>query len=136
MERLPWVQANKKLVAALAENAALKKQIAETQLVPAIEHKLQIRSAVYGLETVEDIDVTEKLRLAPRNALAIRVDNNLVPRDPALIQPKRLEVEYSYGNKIVKKISRAEGELLVLPEDSHAEKEILSLQNQVRKLQQ
>lgn len=95
--------------------------------VPADPKKLTIHSAVYGLETVEDIDVTNKLRDAIGDALAIRVDNNLVPRDPATMLNKRLEVEYSYGSAVRKKISRPEYELLVLPVDTWMEKEITKL---------
>jgi hypothetical protein len=92
----------------------------------------KIYSAVYGLETKEDIDVTDKIRSATGDALAIRVDNDLVPKDPAKGDTKRLEVEYSYATRERKTISRSEGELMVLPEDPHMQNEILALKSRVQ----
>jgi hypothetical protein len=66
--------------------------------------------------------VTHRLRTAVRDALVVPVDNNLVPRDPAIGKTKRLAVEYSYGNPSIQQVSRLEGERLVLPEDSEIQR--------------
>jgi len=89
--------------------------------------KLVIHRAVYGIGPQADVDITESLRKAARDALVIPVDNNLVPRDPAIGVRKRLVVEYSYGDGIVCCASRMEsmqGDIarLVLPEDSELPK--------------
>jgi hypothetical protein len=89
--------------------------------------KLIIHRAVYGTGPITDIDITESLRNAARDGLVIPVDNNLVPRDPAVGIRKRLVVDYSYGNGIVCSASRAEsiqGDIvrLVLPEDSEIQR--------------
>lgn len=79
---------------------------------------LVIHSAVYGTGPIDDVLITERLRTAVRDALVVPVDNNLVPRDPAIGKVKRLAVEFSYGNSSIQHASRLEGERLVLPEDS------------------
>ncbi|MEO8053055.1 MAG: hypothetical protein ABI833_21825 [Acidobacteriota bacterium] len=96
-----------------------------------VDSKLTIHSAVYGVPTIEDVEVTEKLRDAIGDALAIRVNNDLVPHDPAHSETKRLEVEYSYGTRERKIVSRPEYELMVLPEDSWLEKELRTLRDKV-----
>jgi hypothetical protein len=83
---------------------------------------LVIHSAVYGTGPNDDMVVTNKLRTAVRDALVVPVDNNLVPRDPAIGKHKRLVVEYSYGNPSIQWASRLEGERLVLPEDSETQR--------------
>jgi hypothetical protein len=93
-------------------------------------NKLMIHSAVYGTGPIDDMVVTHNLRTAVRDALVVPVDNNLVPRDPAIGKVKRLAVEYSYGNPSIQQASRLEGERLVLPEDS----EIQQLRGEVEQL--
>lgn len=92
--------------------------------------KLIIHSAVYGTGPIDDVPITERLRTSVRDALVVPVDNNLVPRDPAIGKVKRLAVEYSYGNPSIQQASRLEGERLVLPEDS----EIQRLRGEIEQL--
>lgn len=99
-------------------------------LVDKEPEKLVIHSAVYGTGPIDDVSVTERLRPAVRDALVVPVDNNLVPRDPAIGKVKRLAVEYSYGNPSIQQASRLEGERLVLPEDS----EIQRLRGEIEQL--
>lgn len=80
--------------------------------------KLTIHSAVYGTGPVNDLDVTEQLESAIREALVIPVDNNFLGCDPAPNQVKRLFVEYSYGNRVRLTVAAPEHSRLVLPEDS------------------
>jgi len=87
-------------------------------LVDKEDEKLVIHSAVYGTGPIDDMDVTHTLRTAVRDALVVPVDNNLVPRDPAIGKVKRIAVEYSYGNPSIQQATALEGERLVLPEDS------------------
>jgi|GEM_PF-5613282 len=88
----------------------------------AAPHKLAIRSAFYGTGPLDDKDVTDRLLAAPRDALAIPVDNNFLGCDPAPMKTKRLQVEYSYGNLSVLRATRLEGGRLVLPEDSEVQR--------------
>ena len=81
------------------------------------ESKLKIISAFYGTGPVTDIDVTEVLRNHVKDGLIVLVTNELFGSDPAPNQPKRLQVEYSYGNYAVSVVSRPESTRLVLPED-------------------
>ena len=81
---------------------------------------LEIKSAVYGTGKINDIDVTKALRKQGRNAIAVLVTNELFGKDPAPNQPKRLQVEYSYGNHSLSVVSRPENSRMVLPEDSWA----------------
>jgi hypothetical protein len=105
------------------------------QLNPA---RLVIHGASYGFGP-NSVDVTEKLRAAVRDALVIPVDNNLVNRDPIVGVRKRLVVDYSYGDGIVRSVSRMESMQddivrLVLPEDSEIAKltaEITRLKRQL-----
>ena len=87
-----------------------------------IEPKLVIHSAFYGTEPENDKDVTAILQNHTKDALAFDVNNISFGVDPAPMRPKRLEVEYSYGNKSVRKISRSEGSRLVLPEDQEVQR--------------
>ena len=91
---------------------------------------LVIHSAVYGTGPIDDMLVTHRLRTAVRDALVVPVDNNLVPRDPAIGKVKRLAVKYSYGNPSIQQTEQLEGERLVLPEDS----EIHRLRSEVEQL--
>lgn len=86
------------------------------------EPRLQIYSAFYGTGSDNDRDVTRILQEAAKDALAFQVENNSFGVDPAPMRPKRLEVEYSYGNRSVRKVARQEGTLLVLPEDSESKR--------------
>ena len=130
------VRNSEALSVALAENLALKRQLEDRPVtVVPTGPRLHIHRAVYGLETVEDMDVADKLRGAIGNALAIRVNNDLVPRDPAHQATKRLEVDYSYGTNVIKRVSRPEYELLVLPEDSWLAKENQNLQKEISDLE-
>jgi hypothetical protein len=91
---------------------------------PKENKKLVIHSAMYGIGAFNDVSVLDKLNSAVKDALVISVDNNLVDgHDPAPNQPKRLRVEYSYGNSAKRVVERPEsqpghGSVLVLPEDS------------------
>jgi hypothetical protein len=98
--------------------------------------KLEIHSAVYGSGPENDKDVTSVLQKHNRDALAFDVENNSFGIDPAPMKPKRLEVEYSYGNRSVKKISRPEGTRLVIPEDQYAQLEVRRLTGEVEGLAQ
>ena len=81
--------------------------------------RLKIHSALYGTGPVTDMDVGAILQQQNRDALAVFISNDLFGRDPAPNIPKRLEVEYSYGNQHHLKVMRPEGYRLVLPEDSY-----------------
>ncbi len=80
--------------------------------------KLTIHSAVYGTGPTNDADVTRCVENAVRDALVIPVDNNFLGCDPAPNQPKRLSLEYSYGNQVRIPVSAPESSRLILPEDS------------------
>jgi hypothetical protein len=84
--------------------------------------QLVIRSAVYGTGAFDDVDVTDKIRMIPRDALVVAVDNHLAGSDPAFGKVKRLQVEYSYGGPSIFKVARTEGGRLVLPEDSEIQR--------------
>ena len=126
------VRAPKKLTAALAENAGLKKQLAElTETVATAKtSKLVIHSANYAAWSGQGkrYDVTRFLRhiIAGDSLVFGPIENgrfwigdeNLVPNDPLERKPKRLEVTYSYDGEQLKTIQRAEGSRLTLPEDS------------------
>jgi len=82
--------------------------------------RLKIHSAFYGAGNHNDIDLAESLqKLIPRDALAITVDNNLIPGhpDPAPNQPKHLKVIYSFGGPDTIPLDVPEHELLILPRD-------------------
>ena len=59
--------------------AELIKSVADLATKP----KLVIHSALYGAGGARDADVTEQLQKESRNGLAIVVNNDLVPEDPA-----------------------------------------------------
>jgi hypothetical protein len=99
-----------------------------------VQGKLEIHSAVYGTGPENDKDVTGVLQKHSREALAFEIENNSFGFDPAPMRPKRLEVEYSYGNRSVKKIARPEGTRLIVPEDQYANLEIQRLANRVEEL--
>jgi len=85
---------------------------------PALEQpQLVIHSAFYGTGPKDDMDVTEILKRQPHTALAFQINNNLFGRDPAPGTPKRLHVEYSYGNPHRITVDEQEGKYLVLPKD-------------------
>lgn len=94
--------------------------------------KLVIHRAVYGAGPQADVDVTDFLRKATRDALVIPVDNKLVPTDPAIGIRKRLVVDYSYDDGVVysavgMESARDDMVRLVLPESS----EIQALKREV-----
>lgn len=120
-------------VARLSKEVPHKTDIAAKEQV-AGQSKLVIHSAVYGTGPVDDMSVTERLRTAVKDALVVPVDNNLVPRDPAIGKTKRLAVEYSYGNPSIQQASRLEGERLVLPEDSEIQRLRGEIEQLTRKL--
>jgi hypothetical protein len=102
--------------------------------------KLIIHRAIYGAGAQGELDITESLRNAPRDALVIPVDNTLAAVDPALGVRKHLDVQYSYGDGVVYFVSRREstpGDIvrLVLPEDSEAKK-VDKLTAEVRQLKE
>jgi hypothetical protein len=87
--------------------------------------KLAVHSAIYGTGEMSDVSVLSAINNMTRDALVIPVDNNLVrgKDDPAPNQPKRLLVEYSYGDSPKRTVQRPESRpgcpsRLVLPEDS------------------
>jgi hypothetical protein len=102
----------------------------EKALATALEQqqsagKLKIHSAVYGTGEMNDVSVLDAIKSIPSDGLVIPVDNNLVKGrdDPAPMQPKRLVVEYSYGQSPKRTVHRSESRpgapaRLVLPEDS------------------
>ncbi len=96
------------------------------------QQKLEIYSAVYGTGPENDKDVTDILQQHNRDALAVDVSNNSLGCDPAPNRHKRLEVEYSYGNRSRRIISRSENSRLVIPEDQ----EIQRLATEVQRLRQ
>jgi hypothetical protein len=105
------------LAKAKAEASGLASKVA---LLPS-ESKLKIHRAIYGAGGPTNVDITEKLQMADRDALFIPVDNNLVPKDPCPGVRKWLSVEYSYGDGVVLFAKRPEsmpGDIvrLVLPE--------------------
>ncbi len=85
--------------------------------------KLVLHSAMYGIGAFNDVSVIGKLSSAVRDGLVVPVDNNVVDgNDPARNQPKRLRVEYSYGNSTKRVVERPESQpglpsVLVLPEE-------------------
>jgi hypothetical protein len=87
--------------------------------------KLVIHRATWGTAKGPGprIDVTEKLAGLARDGLIVEVHH----QNPALGDPcpgvqKRLDVEYSYGSKINHaEMRRWEGNLSVIPEDTHAQ---------------
>jgi hypothetical protein len=101
--------------------------------VAKVETSLQIISAYYGTGSSNDVDVSGFIRACIGNALSLWVGNNLLDGrpDPASGLPKRLEVEYSFGNKEIKKVARDEYHHLVLPEDETAQAELEKLRKLV-----
>jgi hypothetical protein len=87
------------------------------------QRKLVIHSAVYGTGSDADLDVTDILRKADRDALVVEVENkSFGSDDPAYGIPKQLTVEYSYGNHVRKTIVWPEHSRLILPEDPEIER--------------
>ncbi len=83
--------------------------------------KLHIHSATWGVRRLgEEMDATRPLQESHRDALAICVSRDVFG-EPALGKKKWLDVEYSYGSSIIRKVSREEDSLLVLPEDPELE---------------
>jgi hypothetical protein len=123
---IAWVRAPKKLAIALTENAELKKQLAEfTDTVgTAKTSKLVIHRATWGAAKGPGprVDVTDKLVALVRDGLVVEINHqNPALGDPCPGKPKRLDVEYSYGSEVSHAhISRWEGNLSGLPEDTHA----------------
>jgi len=87
------------------------------------QKRLVIHSAVYGTGSDADLDVTDILRQAERDALVVDVENkSFGADDPAYGIPKQLTVEYSYGNHVRKTIVWPEHSRLILPEDPEIER--------------
>lgn len=78
--------------------------------------RLTIHSAVYGTGPINDRDVTARLRSVLPDAVVIPVENNFFGIDPAPMQVKRLQVDYSYGNQARFTTSRQGHDRMVLPE--------------------
>jgi hypothetical protein len=106
---------------ALGELEALRGQIAVDRAKGEKARLLTIHSAFYGLPTIRDIEITDSLQKRVGDGLAVLVSNALVPEDPIPNVGKRIEVEYSFGTRERKKVTRIEGELLVLPTDHTTE---------------
>lgn len=109
----------------IVKNVETTREVAKLERRP--ESKLKILRALYGPGDQRDIDITESLNSAARDALHIPVDNNLVPHDPAVGTRKRLMVEYSYASGVVECAARLESTpweavTLTLPEDSETKK--------------
>lgn len=81
---------------------------------------ITIHRAVYGTDPTNDTDVTDVLRRAARDSLIIPIENDVMGRDPIFGVVKRLEVEYSHGNRPVRKVSRPEHACLILPVELEA----------------
>ena len=79
--------------------------------------KLEIVSALYGLDGMRNYDLAEILQSRVSDSvLDVWVENDLSPLgDPVEGQLKRLKVKYSYGGPLEKTITRKEHEHLVLP---------------------
>jgi hypothetical protein len=127
--KLQW--ANTELRRLETENIGLKEELAKakteaSELASKVasspsEPKLKIHRAVYGAGGHTNVDITDKLQKAHRDALFVPVDNNLVSKDPCPGVRKWLSVEYSYGDGVVLFAKRPEsmpGDIvkLVLPE--------------------
>lgn len=78
--------------------------------------KLKIISAYYGVGGVKDVNVTDVVQKHGNDAMAFVVTNDELGVDPLPGQPKRLQVEYTYGSTR-REVSRPEGEFIVLPAD-------------------
>jgi hypothetical protein len=117
-----------------AEIIRLQAELEKLVAIKVQQDKLIIHSATYGTGEMNDVSVLNVVRNMTRDALVVPVDNNLVNGDdPAPMQPKRLLIEYSYGNSAKRSLERPESKLgapsrLVLPEDS----EIVRLNNELK----
>jgi hypothetical protein len=110
-----WIVTHKNVKAFVGYVLAFR---ANTLIKSPTAKKLTIHSAAYGTGPKNDADVTKCLEDAVRDALVIPVDNNFLGCDPAPNQPKRLSLEYSYGNQVRMPVSAPEYSRLILPEDS------------------
>ncbi len=128
---LAWFRAPNKLDVALAENAGLKKRLAEsTETVGTAKiSKLVIHWANYRAVEGggEEFQVGEFLRqIISGDSLVFDIENhsfvigdkNYVPRDPLWGKEKRLQVNYSYAGSAPVTTERREHGRLLLPEDS------------------
>jgi hypothetical protein len=125
-----WWQYSPLLLFVAAGVGLVVGKLAGVKTKPPEPKKLTIRSAFYGTGTLDERDVTDKLSAATTDALVVPVDNNFLGCDPAPMKPKRLRVEYSYGNLSILQATRWEGGRLLLPEDS----EIQRLTSEIRQL--
>jgi hypothetical protein len=86
--------------------------------------KLVIHRATWGAAKGPGprVDVTDKLAALERDGLMVDIKHqNPILGDPCPGKPKRLDVEYSYGSEINHaQMSRWEGNLSAIPEDTHA----------------
>lgn len=89
--------------------------------------RLTIHSAVYGVESYRDSDVTSIVRDVSADGIVVPIDNNSMGGDPAPGQLKRLTVRYSYGGMHNLIATRPEGAILVLPEDDWIRRELARL---------
>ncbi len=110
-----WLDGLTMLLIAVVASASLSKR------KPS---KLVIHRATWGAAKGPGprIDVTDKLAALARDGLVVEVSHqNPVLGDPCPGKPKRLDVEYSYGSGINHaQVSRWEGNLSGIPEDTHA----------------
>ena len=116
--RLPWVR----LKVALAEIEELRKQYpgpfaTMTAQYAASQSKLKIHSASWGSASSRQ-PVLDAVDRQPKDGLVLGVSNEVLGCDPAWGNDnKYIEVEYSYGDGPMQKVSRRQGRLLILPED-------------------
>jgi hypothetical protein len=129
LAKAPWML-YREMEWAHAEELSKVKEQHSRELAAALEKqrssdKLVIHSASYGTSEIDDVSVLDAVKNLPRDGLVIQVDNNLVKGrdDPAPNQPKRLRIEYSYGESSPHAIERLESQpgspsRVVLPEDT------------------
>jgi hypothetical protein len=116
---------------AIAENAELKRQLSST----ARELRLEILSALWGIEGIEVFDVKAELVEKQRgNSLAERVTVGLFRgRDPLIKNPhKVLKVRYTFDGR-EETIIRREWNWIVLPENRLLEDQLNGLQAALKK---
>jgi hypothetical protein len=136
--RAPWLlyrETERKREIAFAKlKEQNEKDLAAAREEKHLSQKLVIHSAIYGTGEMNDVSVLGTIKNMARDALVIPVDNNLVyGKDPAPNQPKRIVVEYSYGESPRRKVQRPESALgrpsrLVLPEDSEISRLVQELE--------
>jgi hypothetical protein len=96
-----------------------RRQLKAVSTLPSsAQRKLRIHSALWGIAG-NQISVREEIDNKLREALAFHVSpSSLGGRDPAEgIDTKFLEVKYSYGDAAPVRVSRQQGQWMILPED-------------------